>query len=1098
MNAQRTIRRDTLLPIFIIFFLVMLCIQSSAHIHFEYLTTEDGLSQSSVTCIIQDSVGFLWFGTQHGLNRYDGYGFKVIKSNPFDANSLSHNWLQSIVETEPGILWIGTMGEGLNRFDTINQRVTRYKYTQGEKNSISDNTIGALYKDSKGILWIGTENSGLNQFNTTSGRWTHYTHSANNPHSLSHNHINAIYEDHAGFLWVGTENGLNRFDRHTGRFTHFLNDTGDPGSLTGNIITAICEDPQHNLWVGTLYNGLNRYIPSDDRFERFKSEPGNPASLCSNTISCLLVDRDGDLWVGTGTIEIHGSGVSRLSFNKDTGEWELANYGYLLSPGKKTAPSERLSDRTILSIYEDQGGNLWFGTFQAGINKYSKGKIKFRHIYHDPRNAESLPSNSVLSMWEDKTGSIWIGTYSSGLGRYDPSTGRFSNYKNNPAAPPGIKEGSIWGIYGDDSGLLWMATGDKGLYRFNPDTYDFKQFSHKQDDPFSISNNSTTFIRKDSSGYMWIGTWGGGLNLLEQNTERLYQYPFNLSSTDEGDDIVYIYEDLNRELWLCTYGKGLVRVKKSQGTEGRPVDVQFEFFRHNEENNTSISSDYLMTMVETTPGEIWIGTSHGLNRFDRKTGTFSFFSEADGLCNNQVYGIIPDGEDLWLSTNGGISRFNTQTLLFKNYDGSDGVQGMEFNQGAYLKSSRGEIFLGGTNGINAFFPDKMPLNKHVPPIVITQFNKFDTPVTLPKAVYATDHIQLSYKDRFFSFEFAALDFENPGKNRYAYKLEGFNDDWIQCGSRRYASFTNLSGGRFVFRVKGSNNDGEWNTTGTAIQIEITPPPWETWWFRVLAALLVIGGLLLLFRDRTRHVKQKMEKTHLTNELKLKTDFTAMLVHDLRNPLQCIIGYTDLLKSDITDESALRFTDRIKLSSKTMLQLINDMLDISKFEAGKMSIRPEPIQLVDIIHENIRLMEPLLERKENRFELHFEPLPAIDVDVVRITQVINNLLANAVKFSPDGGVITVSAKLAHHGEKVYQEVSVIDQGPGVPEETKAYLFSKYAQIEHKKAGPAKGTGLGLAVSRLIVEAHDGTIGYRPHESGGSVFFFRLPNKVSNEN
>jgi signal transduction histidine kinase/ligand-binding sensor domain-containing protein len=1072
--------------------------QSSAPVHFEYFTTKDGLSQSSVNCIMQDSAGFLWFGTQHGLNRYDGYGFKVIKSIPSGANSLSHIWVQAIMETEPGILWIGTMGEGLHRFDTNNHHVTRYKYEPGNKSELSENTIQALFKDSAGILWIGTEGSGLDSLDPVSGRWVNYAHSADNQHSLSHNSVNAIYEDDSGTLWVGTGNGLNRFDRQTGRFTHFFNDIGNRDSLSGNTVTDICKGPKGNLWIGTLHNGLNRYL-GKNRFEHFRNDPGNPASLCSNTINCLLVDRDGHLWVGTGIDEIHGHGVSRLNFNENTGQWELTNYAYLSSPGEKTsAPSLLLSDRTILSLYEDNGGNIWFGTFLGGINKYSKGKIKFRHIYHDPTNADSLPSNSVLSMWENKSGTIWIGTYSTGLCRYDPDTGRFTDYNNNPAVPTTIKEGSIWNIYSDDTGLLWLATGEKGLYRFNPGTFASKQFSNKPDDPFSLSSNATYCIKKGSSGHLWIGTWGGGLNLLDRETERFYHYPFNLSNPDQGDDIIVsLYEDLNRDLWLCTYGKGLVKVKKSAGTEGRPFDIQFEFFRHNEEDDTSISSDYLMSMVETDSGEIWIGTSYGLNRFDRKTGTFTFFSEADGLSNNQVYGIIPDGEDLWLSTNGGISRFNTQTLLFKTYDGSDGVQGMEFNQGAYLKSSRGEIFLGGTNGINAFFPDQMPINTHVPPIVITQFAIFDTPVTLPRAVYATDRIRLSYKDRFFSFDFTALDFENPGKNRYAYKLEGFNDDWIYCGSRRYASFTNLSGGEFVFKVKGSNNDGTWNNEGTAIHIEITPPPWETWWFRGLVVLVIIGGLVLLFQDRTRHVKQKMEKVHLQNELRLKTDFTAMLVHDLRNPLQCIIGYTDLLKGEINSDGALRFTDRIKLSSKTMLQLINDMLDISKFEAGKMRIRPEPILLVDIVNENIRLMEPLLERKSNRFELDIEPLPAIDVDVVRITQVINNLLANAVKFSPEGGIIRVTAKIVRHEDQVFQEIAVIDQGPGVPAETQAYLFLKYAQIEHKKASPAKGTGLGLAVSRLIIEAHKGTIGYRPHKSGGSIFFFRIPEKQNDK-
>jgi signal transduction histidine kinase len=458
-----------------------------------------------------------------------------------------------------------------------------------------------------------------------------------------------------------------------------------------------------------------------------------------------------------------------------------------------------------------------------------------------------------------------------------------------------------------------------------------------------------------------------------------------------------------------------------------------------------------------------------------------------------VYGIVADGDDLWLSTNGGLSQFNTRTLTFRNFDTSDGVQSMEFNSGAYFKSRSGEFFFGGVNGFNAFFPQQVSRNSHIPPIVITGFSTFDTPMTFARPLHALEEIRLTYKDRYFSFQFAALDFENPGKNLYAYKLEGFDHDWIKCGSRRYANYTNLSGGEFVFRVKGSNNDGVWNETGAAIRIHIKPPFWKTWWFMGLTVMVVIGVFLLLLHLRTRHLKQKMEKERLENELKLKTDFTAMLVHDLRNPLQCIIGYTELLEDETAPAGIHQFTDRIKMSSSQMLQLVNDMLDISKFEAGKMVIHPKPTNLVDIIKDNIRLMAPLLAKKHNRFELHLDQLPSMELDPVRISQVISNLLANAVKFSPKGGVITVTAKMTHENEKQFQEVSVADEGAGIDPGKQAFIFSQYAQIDHKSEIPAnaKGTGLGLAVSRLIIESHQGTIGYKTAEPTGSIFYFRIP-------
>jgi signal transduction histidine kinase/streptogramin lyase len=795
-----------------------------------------------------------------------------------------------------------------------------------------------------------------------------------------------------------------------------------------------------------------------------------------------MIDSDGYLWVGTGSIEIQGSGLSRLNFNEEKNTWELTNFGYR-SGRATTTPrtSAFLNDHTILSIYEDRGNNLWFGSFQAGLNKMNKRRIKFRSCAHEPDNPNSLSSDSVLCTAEDAEGILWIGTYS-GLNRFDRKNHRFTHYKHDPNDPTSIGSDSIWALYCERPDTIWVGTGNKGIHRFNPET--------ETSTPFNTGIGSITHIAEDNSGSLWIGTWGNGVAQLDRETGELHHYSIAPGSPNRKESVIYIYEDKNKVLWFCTYGHGLVKVTKPAKSM-KSAAPGFQAFRHKEGDNTSISSDYLQSMAETDPGDMWIGSDYGLNRFDRETNTFTCFTEADGLCNNTIYGIVVDGEDLWLSTNGGISQFNTRTLTFRNYDTGDGLQAMEFNQGAFSKTRGGEILFGGVNGLNVFFPGHVPTNPHVPPVVITRFTVFDHPVTLPGAVYAADRVQLSYKDRFFALEFAALDFERPGRNRYAYKLEGFNNDWVQCGSRRYVSFSNLAGGNYIFRVKGSNNDGAWNEQGAAIRISITPPTWQTWWFRVLAVVLVIGFIYLLFRFRIRHLKNRMEKEHLENELKLKTDFTAMLVHDLRNPLQCIIGYSDLVADETEPAGIRQFSSRIKMSSSTMLNLINDMLDISKFEAGKMVIHPERTNLVDILNENLQLIEPLLERNKNRFDLHLEQLPPVMADAVRISQVINNLLANAVKFSPEGGVIAVTAGTVREHERQFQEITVTDQGPGIAPEKQAFIFSRYAQVENISEAAAKGTGLGLAVSHLIIEAHQGTIGYRPAAPGGSVFFFRIP-------
>jgi len=1060
---------------------------------FEYITMEDGLSQSSVNCTIQDSTGFLWFGTQSGLNRYDGYEFRVFKHNPFDSNSITDNWVQVMLETEPNVLWLGTWSEGLNRFDTVNKEITRFIHTPGNKKGLIHNSIRALCRDLEGALWIGTR-GGLDRLEPGSETFTHYLPIPGDPTSLSHTEITAVYRDQNNTLWIGTSKGLNRFNRGTGTFTRFFHHTEDPGSLSSDNITAIAGDKKGNLWVGTKNSGLNRMLPGQNRFQRFQHAPEVPASLCSNTVSSLLIDTGGSLWVGTGNIETHGNGLSRLNFNKDTSRWEITNYRYN-PPGAAGAsvPTHYLSDRTIQSIFEDRGGNLWFGTFQGGINKLNRRRAKFRHFAHDPENPYSISDNSVLSFHEDEAGRMWIGTYSGGINRFDRENSRFIHYAFDHSIPDTTRSDSIWAIFSDRPGQLWLGTGGSGIILFYPDTGTFTPFANDRDDPIRMNSNTVTCIKEDRSGFLWIGCWNGGLYLVDKKTKKFHHYP-TTPRPGVNESILEIFEDSQGVLWLGSYGKGLIKTVKSNGDGQRPVTLHFNTFQRKEGDKNSISSDYVNCILEAADeGKkyLWLGTTYGVNRFDREAGTFTCFSEDDGLCNNLVYGMVPDGEDLWLTTNGGLSRFNSRTLTFENYDTGDGVQGMEFNQCAYIKSSGGEIFVGGINGINIFFPGNVPRNPNVPPIVITRINTFDTPVLFPKAVNAMDHIRLSYKDRFFSFEFAALDYENPGKNRYAYKLEGFNDNWIQCGGRRYISFSNLSGGEFTFRVKGSNNDGVWNEEGASIHISITSPFIQTWWFRGLAALLLMGLFIAVLHFRTRHLKQEMDKKHLEDQLKLKTDFTAMLVHDLRNPLQCIIGYSDLIADETVNDEARHCNIRIRQSSDTMLRLINDMLDISKFEAGKMVIHTRGTDLVAIVNENIMLMEPLLGPNHNRFERRIQPLPPIDADPVRISQVINNLLANAIKFSPPNGVITITAKSVSENGREFQEISVADQGAGIPEEKQKDLFSKYAQLKNKPNGPVKGTGLGLAVSRLIVEAHHGTIGCRSAEPTGSIFFFRIP-------
>ncbi len=1058
---------------------------------FEYVTLEHGLSQATVNCVIQDSFGFLWFGTQNGLNRFDGIAFKVFQPSG-EVNSLSQGWIQCMLEEEPGVLWLGTWGRGLNRFDTLNHRFTHYLRSQGEGPGLTDNVITNLCLDTRGALWIGTQH-GLNRLDRGADTFIHFRGNGEKPGSLNHDQVNTLYAGPDGSVWIGTLKGLNRWRYETGRFERFGRpgaDTGGPGDKT---VIGIAGAGDGHLWVGTYQNGLYRFNKKTHAYEHFKHQPGKPNSICGNAIGAIHKDEEGITWVGTGNINADGNGMSSLKRNGKTGAWDVTTYPVKSIDYSFIPSSPYLSDAKIFCIFQDRGGNLWYGTQNSGLIKLSKRKKKFRLFRNEPGNPNSLSDNGVFCLLEDSLGILWVGTFAGGLNRWDRKTGEFTHFRYDPANPRGIAANMVVTMTIDRGGRFWIGSGSGTLSRFFPGSGTFK---HYEFFPTGTGGQKSVIsLLEDRDGVFWIGTWTGGLFRMNRETGEFFRQPL----VDGNESIIKPFEDSRGNLWFGTYSHGLVKATKPAGFDSQkdrgPIKLRFKEYSYSPGNKKGLRSNSILCMIEREPGWFWVGADQGLYDFEVERETFTRFSEEDGMANNLVYGIIPDGETLWLSTNGGISRFNTRTRVFRNYGVADGVQAREFSQGAYYRTREGEIFFGGVNGLNAFFPGRVTHNPNPPPVVVTGFSKYDKPVTFSRAVYAVDEIKLSYGDRFFSIQYAALDFENSGNNRYAYKLENFNSDWIQCGNRRIAGFTNLDGGTYIFRVKGSNNDGVWNEVGASLRIVVTPPPWQTWWFRTLVFLLISAFLLLLHKRRTGNLKEKLEKMRLEKELELKTDFTAMLVHDLRTPLQCIDGYTELLEVEKNPSAIKRFTGHIKLSTGTMLRLINDMLDMSKFEAGKMELRREHTELPELVRRNVDLIAPLVERRNIRFQLDLEPLPAIIADPVRLSQVLNNLISNAVKFSPENSVITVTARTVDEAGQGFQEIAVADRGPGIEPEKREALFLKYTQLPERSQANGKmlrrGTGLGLAVSRLIIEAHGGTIGFRPVSPTGSIFYFRLP-------
>jgi ligand-binding sensor domain-containing protein/serine phosphatase RsbU (regulator of sigma subunit) len=813
---------------------------------FEHISIERGLSQSIVEGIAQDQKGFMWFITEDGINRFDGYNFRIFKHNSNDPGSLSHNELKAICIDHLGSIWVGTFYQGLERFDRETERFTHFRHDPGNPRSLGSDIVRTIVEDRNGELWVGTTGGGLNRLDRTSGEFIHYRHDPGDPFTLSNDDVRATAVDATGALWVGTTGGgLNRLDTASGRFTRYLHDLGNPRSLSSDDVRAILQDRRGNLWVGTYGGGLDRLDQESATFTHYRHDPRNPLSLGSDSVLCITEDSTGTLWVGTD-----GGGLNR--FDEQTGTF----IRYLNDPNNRTS----LSSNRVYSLFEDQSSVLWIGTYGEGLNKADLKKKNFLHFMSNPNARNSLNIDIVWSFWEDRPGNLWIGTNDGGLNRLDPARNSFISYRHHPANPNSLSHDSVRMVIQDRSGALWLATNGGGLDRFDPATGRFSHFRHNPEDPGSLSFDELRTVYEDRSGTIWVGTYGGGLDRLDSGTGRFAHFrhdPANPHSIS-NNYVRVICEDESGVMWIGTHGGGLNAFDRGTGV--------FTRYQNDPRNPRSLSNDYVFAIHPDKKGNLWLATyGGGLNKLDRTTGTFTQIRRSDGLPDDAVYGILEDNAgNLWISTNSGLCRYNPASGTFRNYTVEDGLQSNEFNGGAYYKSSKGEMFFGGVRGFNAFMPDQIRDNPFVPPVVITDFRLFNKVVPignyegqrgiLAKSITFSPSIVLSHRDQIISFEFSALHYASPVKNQYAYRMEGLSDDWIELGTRRFVMFTTLPSGKYVFRVRGSNSDGVWNQEGTSLAITVRPPWWSTRWAFGLYALLtgcVFTAILLFVRERER-------------------------------------------------------------------------------------------------------------------------------------------------------------------------------------------------------------------------------------------------------
>ena len=802
-------------------------------IRFEQLSLDQGLSQSVVNCLAQDRQGFLWLGTQDGLNRYDGVNFSIYKPDPNDPQSLSDAWVTALYASPDGRLWIGTNRGGLNQYDPQSGKFTRYLHNPKDGASLSAGTVTSLLQDSEGRLWVGTE-SGLNRFEPANGTFIRFQNDPADPASLSDNEVHALFLDSRKHLWVGTHAGLNLFDPQAETFKRYLSQPGNPASLSHSAIFALAEAPTGQLWIGTA-SGLNRFDPATEKFTRYLHDQRDPASLRNNTLLSLLVDSRGSLWAGTET------GLER--FDPKTEEFTHFRHN-------PTVPGS-LSVNQVYALLEDRENNLWVGTWGGGVNKYSRGQDNFGFYRNDPENANTLSDGGVFGLYADPTGVVWAGITERGLDRLDTVRGTVAHYIPDPQKPDSLRSANIWAILRDQQGRLWLGTS-LGLEELDEES---GKFIHHLDKNDPKGNHGPTIFAlfEDSDGNLWLGA-SQGLIRYDPRYGRFFHYggeedPINTSP----QGILDIYEDREGYLWLATAEMGLYRFDRQGGG--------FKRYLHDPEEFYSLSNDKVMDVYQDRQGIFWIATGGGgLNRFDPATQMFTSYTERQGLSNNFIYCVLPDQQaNLWLTTNYGVSRFNPQTETFTNYTVSDGLQSNEFNQGACARSRDGTLNFGGLTGLNRFRPEGIASNAFIPPVALIALARDGNPLPLDTTPETTRAITLKWPQNSFEFEFASLSFAEPKKNRYAYRLENFDSDWNTLSQQQSARYTNLPGGTYTLRLKASNNAGVWNETGQTLQVTVIPPFWQTWWFYTLAGLFVAGNLTGLYRLRVRNVeKQKLE------------------------------------------------------------------------------------------------------------------------------------------------------------------------------------------------------------------------------------------------
>lgn len=1116
---------------------------------FKRFSNEAGLSNSSFTCFAQTPDGFLWVGTTDGLNRFDGYSFKVYRNNPEDTLSISDNHISTLFVDHKGDLWVGTKNNGLNRYTSKTDNFISYKSKIYDSKTLTNHYITSITEDADQNLWVGTI-MGLNLYNQENEAFIRYFYELavsmnaqtidslkarkvpafvisaasklvntefKNERALfrafgthlseeeleqykmlilkysrlqaTADHIRALEADANGNIWIGYDKeGLGYFNPKTNKLNVYQHNDNRSTGISGNEVMSLAID-HGDLWVGTRDGKLCKWSAKTDQFTHYQL-PGK-----SYNIESIAVDSRGTVWVGDDY------GLCR--FDKE----EKRFYRYQNQENNKYS----LSATAVKQIFEDIHNDIWVGCSQGGIN-LTLGNLPFQHLKYHPNSTGSLTKTSVSSVMEDSRGNIWVGYYTMGVDVLNPQNNKITHFFHDPGDSSSLGKGTVFEIFEDSDANVWIGTYEGGLQMFDKSQNRFITYKHSPDNLQSIGGNDIRDIAEDEKGNLWLAIHGQGIDVFDRKTRTVikrYKADYLDWQNSLSNDWVYtVHIDKNQNVWVgSVFGLSLLK---------RGAD---NFVSYTKENR-NISHNHVRSILEDGKGNIWIGTENGLNLFDKKTTQFISYYCKDGLPNNTIHGILEDEQHkLWISTNHGLSRLDPAKGLFENYNILDGLQSNEFYPGAFCKGKSGSLYFGGINGLSIFNPKEIKKDSSDVSIKFTGLSLFNKSVEPGKGVLInsldqTAEISLNHDQNIITLSFVGLDFKKPEKIQYAYKLEGFDKNWNYVGDKREATYTNLDPGVYTFKVKAANSSGIWSKNARELKISISPPFWRTLPAYALYSIILVA--LIYYYKHTAVAKERLknqielqkleaQKTHELDVLKLK--FFTSISHEFRTPLTLILDPVSRLISEgdtLKPDEKRSYYNILQENSQRLLKLVNQVLDMSEIDAGCMPLavsRQDIVQFCRAIRNTFshhaRQHETALSFSSNT------DAAAVYFDSDVLEKILINLISNAFKFTPKSGTIHIQLLITNHAHpglpetfkhtalnSQFARLTITDNGSGIPERYLTKIFERFFKVDNPHINE-KGSGIGLALTKQLIERHYGTIDVQSKEGEGSEFTLWLP-------